>query len=81
MQHAILRDCDHPLLDSGAAKVVGEHDDPTDDPHSHYSILTIENGRVVDVDWGYHGEDEAREHLGRGSKVVVRLSSDEHGRR
>ena len=63
MEYAILRDCDHPLLDSGAAEVVGEHDNPTDDPHCHYSILTIENGLVTNVDWGYHTEDEAREHL------------------
>ena len=63
MEYAILRDCEHPLLDSGAAEVVGEHDNPTDDPHCHYSILTIEHRRVVNVDWGYHTEDEAREHL------------------
>jgi hypothetical protein len=60
-------------MESGAAEVIGEHDNPTDDPHCHYSILTIEHRRVVNVDWGYHTEDEAREHLPPASDEHYRV--------
>ena len=64
---AIMRDCEHLLLDGSSAislvdgGVLGEHDDPGEDPHCHYSILTVEDGLVVNVDWGYHTEREAVE--------------------
>ena len=69
MHRAIMRDCDHPLLDGSLATslvdggVLGEHDNPEEDPHCHYSILTIEDGVVGKVDWGYHTEDEAMDVL------------------
>ena len=28
--------------------------------HDHWAILTTEDGLVIDVDWGYHSEQEAR---------------------
>ena len=65
MDKAVMRDCEHPLLDGTSAislvdgGVLGEHDDPDEEPHCHYSILTVEDGRVVNVDWGYHSEHEA----------------------
>lgn len=45
------------------AVTVAEHDDEGAEPHSHYSIVAIEGGRVVDIDWGYHSEDEARARI------------------
>ena len=60
-RYVILRDCDHPLMEGDAASVLGDHDDPGEDAHCHYSILAVEDSLVVNVDWGYHTEDEARE--------------------
>ena len=62
MHHIILRDCEHPLLEGDASHILGDHDDPSEDVHCHYSILTVEHGLVVNVDWGYHAEDEASDH-------------------
>ncbi len=38
---------------------VGDHDGDDVDPHNHWSILTIEDGEVIDLDWGYHSKEEA----------------------
>lgn len=38
---------------------VGSHDDDSGDVHLHWSVLTIKNGVVLDVDWGYHSDEEA----------------------
>lgn len=49
----------------------GEHD-PSDElegvevepkPHWHWSILAIEDGIVVDLDWGYHSAEEAQGYI------------------
>ena len=62
--YAILRDCDHPRLDNEHCPTVGEHDQADEDPHCHWSILTIKNGVVeAGVDWCYHTLEEAKDYI------------------
>ena len=48
------------LEDDYWPRAVGFHFDEQAQPHIHWSVLTIEDGVVVDWDWGYHSETEAR---------------------
>jgi hypothetical protein len=61
----------HALEDDYWPRAAGFHDDESVEPHIHWSILTIEDGVVVDWDWGYHSETEARSYI---------LRDDAHGR-
>lgn len=81
MHHVILRDCDHPRLsgdDYEQCPTLGEHDQEDEDPHCHYSILAVENGLVVNADWGYHTEDEARDHV-PVPVICMRCGEEGHG--
>ncbi len=69
---AILSDTDlpevffsihHALEDDYWPRVVSFHDDENAEPHIHWSILSIEDGVVIDWDWGYHSENEARSYI------------------
>ena len=55
--YAVISDADLPA----GAMLTGSHDEGTEDHWhwSHWSILTIKEGIVVDVDWGYHSAEEA----------------------
>ena len=38
------------------------------EPHPHYTLLTIQNGKVTDTDWGWH-EDELDETMSKQIQV------------
>ncbi len=55
----------HALEDDYWPRAVAFHEDESVEPHIHWSILSIEDGVVVDWDWAYHSETEARSYIGR----------------
>ena len=67
----------HSLADDYWPRAVGFHEDESIEPHIHWSILTIEDGVVIDWDWGYHSATEAQRYAANEADSPENRGSDD----